>query len=325
MFRFTHVPRLLRRCLLERVSQLCRSVLGEVGRCALVRHLGTKYYRQGPHTHLVLQFRTAVDKTARCYAFKGRTPNASVNDLLNEGLCRKKFQQSVDRSFFYVWADKEGTETNESGQPCVAGNYQPVWTTARSRYAVLAKWCDSLWRQRKLSRARYEAYLFLCREGVAPRKRNLDAVREQENAVAEAEERASVCQRVKGLFDVFEPVPEAQQWLDLFKTERDRYPFLVVLGPSLSRKTEWAKSLFQNPLQLDVGTLEHFPDGMRAFSRTVHDGIVLDDVRDFRLLVHHQEKVQGKVDRVVSFAETPAGGYRYERWLWRVPLVVSAN
>ena len=56
----------------------------------------------------------AVDKTARCFAFKGRAPNASVNDLLNEGLCRKKNQQSVDRSFFYVSADKEGTERNKA-------------------------------------------------------------------------------------------------------------------------------------------------------------------------------------------------------------------
>ena len=124
---------------------------------------------------------------------------------------------------------------------------------------MLAKWCGALWRQRRLSRERYEAYVFLCRECVAPRKRNLDAVREQTNEVAEAEERASVCQRVKGLFEVFEPVPEAQQWLDSFKQEQDRYPFLVVLGPSRSRQTEWAKSLFQNPLQLDVGTLEHRP------------------------------------------------------------------
>ena len=64
---------------------------------------------------------------------------------------------------------------------------------------------------------------------------------------------------------------------------------------------------------------------MRAFSRKVHDGILLDGLHVFHFLMHHQEKVQRKVDRVVSFAETPAGGYRYERWLWRVPVVVTAN
>ena len=289
--------------------------------CATLERSGTGKL----HSHLVLQFRSAVDRSVRSFAFKGRLPNASVNDLLNEGVCRKKLQQSVDRGFFYVWADKEGTERNDSGQPCVEGDYQPVWTTARCRYAVLAKWCDSLWRQRKLSHERYEAYLYLAREGVLPRKRNLDAVREREHTLAEEEERVSATRRVRARFEAFELVPEAQKWLDLFKEERDRYPFLVVLGPSLTRKTEWAKSLFQNPLQLDVGTLDHFPDGMRAFDRNVHDGVVLDDVRDFGFLVHHQEKLQGKVDRVVTFAETPSGGYSYRRWLWRVPFVVTAN
>ena len=37
------------------------------------------------HAHLVLQFRTTVDRTARYFAFKSRTPNASVNDLLKRG------------------------------------------------------------------------------------------------------------------------------------------------------------------------------------------------------------------------------------------------
>ena len=68
-----------------------------------------------------------------------------------------------------------------------------------------------------------------------------------------------------------------------------------------------------------------FPDGIRDFDRQLHDGIVLDDLRDFQFLVRHQEKMQGKVDRVVTFAETPSGGYAYKRWLWKVPIVVTGN
>ena len=60
-------------------------------------------------------------------------------------------------------------------------------------------------------------------------------------------------------------------------------------------------------------------------TRQTHDGIVLDDIRDFGFLVRHQEKLQGKVDRVVTFAETPSGKHAYKKWLWRVPLVVTAN
>ena len=120
-------------------------------------------------------------------------------------------------------------------------------------------------------------------------------------------------------------LPEVKAWLAPFSQEVDRYPFLVVLGPSRSQKTEFAKALFKNPLELKVGSLEHFPDGMRTFSRKVHDAVVLDDCRDFAWLVQHQEKLQGKVDAKVEFASTPGGTCAYTKWLHRVPLVVTAN
>ena len=51
-----------------------------------------------------------MDKTTRSFAYAGRLPNASANDYLDEeGLCRQKFQYSVNRSFFYVFVDKVGT------------------------------------------------------------------------------------------------------------------------------------------------------------------------------------------------------------------------
>ena len=39
-----------------------------------------------------------------------------------------------------------------------------------------------------------------------------------------------------------------------------------------------------------MGTLEHFPDGMREFKKGYHDGLVLDDLRDFHFLVAHQDR-----------------------------------
>ena len=108
------------------------------------------------------------------------------------------------------------------------------------------------------------------------------------NEVAEAEERARVCQRVKGLFDAFESVPQAPQWLDLFRQEQDRYPFLVVLGPSRSRQTEWAKPFFQNPLQPDAGTLEHLPWILLAYWREgVPPGIPLSRAEGFINILPH--------------------------------------
>ena len=284
---------------------------------------------EGLHVHLSLRFHAKVDKTARHFAFEGLIPNVQRGDYLGEGLCKRRYEQSIDRGFWYVYADKIGTQRDAAGNPCFAGNHVPVWEKAKkgqSRYAVLGKWSENLWKARKLEHEKYEQYLYLSRDGVLSRKRNLDTVQEWEERVAEKAERQAATARVRAnLFRPFEEVPAATAWLSLFQSELDRYPILVVLARSRAGKTEWAKSLFSRPLVLQVGDLEHFPEGMRGFRRKYHDGVVLDDLRDMYFLVRHQEKIQGKVDGESEFASTPSGQYAYTKWLWKVPIVATAN
>lgn len=284
---------------------------------------------EGLHVHLSLLFKDTVDTSARAFAYEGLRPDVRKGDYLGEGVNKRRFELSVNRGFFYVFADKIGTQREADGKPCFEGNHVPVWVKAKkgqSRYAVLGKWCENLWKERKLTHEKYEEYLYLTRDGVLSRKRNLEAVRSWEEEREENKERLAATQRVKArLFHPFQEVPAAKAWLSMFKVELDRYPFLVVLARSRAGKTEWAKSLFERPLVLQVGDLEHFPDGMRNFSRKLHDGIVLDDLRDFSFCVRHQEKLQGKVDAQVEFASTPSGNYAYSKWLWKVPIVVTAN
>ena len=64
---------------------------------------------------------------------------------------------------------------------------------------------------------------------------------------------------------------------------------------------------------------------MRKFRRGEHDGILLDDLRDMRWLVSHQDKLQGKYNAAVEFASTPCGQCAYEKDLFAVPLVITAN
>ena len=282
------------------------------------------------HVHLSLQLRQSVDWPTKVFAWAGRVPNASTDDYLGQGLSKNPrfYQQSVDRGFFYVFADKEGTHRDKAGRICVEGNRFPCWVKRPrvTRYQVPGKWPLSLWQQHKLSHETYEAYLFLCRDNVLARKRNLDAVRLRDEGVAEDAERVATAARVRRrTFQEFAKVPEVTDWLERFEEEVDRYPFLVLMGPSRCRKTEYAKSLFKAPLELKIGTLDHFPDGMRAFSRKKHDAVVLDDCRDFGFLVRHQEKLQGKSDANIEFASTPGGQLAYSKWLHRVPIVVTAN
>ena len=280
------------------------------------------------HVHLMLQFHKKVDRNSRGFAFEGIFPRADPHDLLGEGWSRRKMQQSIDRAMFYCWADKIGTQRDEAGQPCVTGNYVPCWAEGKFKYAVLGRWPESLWKARKLTHATYEHYLYACRDGVLARKRNLDACRDRETEKHERQEMDAVVHRIRSNPTIFRPfpqVPAARAWQAKFGQDALRYPILVVLGPSSSGKTEWAKSLFKNPLELKVGSLEHFPDGMRAFTRGVHDALVLDDVRDLKFVVEHQDKLQGKYDAHIEFASTPGGQCSYKKWLFKVPTIVTIN
>jgi len=277
------------------------------------------------HVHCALQFTRKVDRCSRFFTFEGHCPRADMEDILGDGLNRKKMQISINRMMFYCFADKVGTQRDEQGEICVAGNYFPCWEERDTfTYPVPGRWPEGLWKARKLTHSTYESYLFLCRDGVPTRKRNLEAVREREEADLEQKEMEAVVQRIRQTFH-FPVHPEADAWLAGFLEEKDRYPFLLLLGPSRAGKTEYAKSLFKSPLELKVGTLEQLPDGLRAFDRKRHDGIVLDDVRDFGFLVRHQEKLQSKYDVRLELGTTPGGQCTYHKWLWRVPLVVTAN
>ena len=280
------------------------------------------------HFHLFLQFLTLPKKSSKNFAFEGLTPRADCNDLLGDGWNKKRMQESLDRAFFYVWAAKKGTVRNAEGSWCVEGNYFPSWTNARCTYAVKGRWPEALWKAHKLTNEVYEEYLFACKDGVVYRKRNLDAVREREETTAQQAELEARVKRIRGNPQIFWPfpvVPDAEAWLQTFADDQLRYPVLVVLGKSHTGKTEWAQTLFQQPLVLKVGTLEHFPDGMRAFRRGFHDGVVLDDLRDLRFLVNHQDKLQGKYNAAVEFGSTPGGQCAFFRDLFAVPVVATAN
>ena len=139
------------------------------------------------------------------------------------------------------------------------------------------------------------------------------------------EARAKRIRSAPDLFKPFPEIPEATAWKACFAQDALKYPILVVLGPSRSGKTEWAKTLFSNPLELKVGTLSHFPEGMHSFDRKRHDGMILDDVRDLSFLANRQEKLQGKYDALVELASTQGGTCAYAKDLFQIPVVATIN
>ena len=64
---------------------------------------------------------------------------------------------------------------------------------------------------------------------------------------------------------------------------------------------------------------------MKQLDREVHDGLVLDDLRNLQFLHDNQEKLQGKYNRPVTLFNTPGGELACTVDLYRLPIVFTVN
>ena len=282
------------------------------------------------HFHLMLQFRQKIDFASGVFAFEDRLPNCSVNrvDYCGQKTGTKNAQVSYDRGFFYVWADKIGTCVGEDGVPCRWGNYGPVWTKLRMTYQVLGLWPEKLWKCRKLTHEKYLEYLQLSRDGIPARRRNYQEVLEAERQRADDLEMERTVKRIHAnpvLHTPFRKFIEIDAWWQAFSEDQKRYPMLIIVAASFMGKTEFAVSLFKSPLLIEIGKLEHFPNSLRAYDRRVHDGIVVDDVRDMKFVTDHQHVFQSKYSKRTEFASSPCGTQAFNLYLFKTPWVVTAN
>ncbi len=143
----------------------------------------------------------------------------------------------------------------------------------------------------------------------------------QESQAIDAELRAS------GKFIDFPPCLVVDEWKQRFSSLEMRYPILVILGPSHVGKTEFAKSLFRNPLLCVVGGSRFIPDKMREYERygeRRHDAVVFDDCRDLDFIRSHQEIFQGK-STIHELGRSPTGQSSYQVLLHRTPMIFTCN
>ena len=108
-----------------------------------------------------------------------------------------------------------------------------------------------------------------------------------------------------------------------FESDRLRYPVLLVFGKSRVGKTEWACSLFKEPLLVKLGTLKHLPTATKSLDRARHDGLVLD-LRDLQWLAGRQNKLQGKYSSLVELGDAPSGQYACKVDLFCLPTCTSS-
>ena len=236
----------------------------------------------------------------------------------------------VDQRTLHVYANKIGTVQDTNGLPIYWGNYGPDWcSSTKYHFQVNARWPENLWRRHKLEHDQWDEYIELCRDGVQSRQNNLKRVREAEEKRANAAEREENMKAFRTDPEKnrpFKQFPEIEAWRAIMAEERMRYPILVIIADTNLGKTQLAKSLYPDPLTLDIGPLMFFPDRMRLFNRKKHGAIVLDDVRDMKFLTDHQHILQSRRDDdEITFASTAGGTCEYSKYFFRVPFIVTAN
>ena len=199
---------------------------------------------------------------------------------------------------------------------------------ATYKYKVSGDWPKKLWQEYKLEVPVYQEYMYLCKDKLAANKRTLDLYlswKRDRDLESTIDERTKRIKNNPDLYTPFSEVPKAAQWLAEFNQEAMRYPVLLVHAPSYAGKSEWAVSLFKKPLYVEIGAQCMWPARMKKLDRSVHDGIVLDDLRDLRFLEDQQEKLQGKYNRPVELFNTPGGELAVTLDLYRLPMVFTIN
>ena len=68
---------------------------------------------------MMLEFAATKNCTIGLFAFEDLKMRADPHDILGEGWSGRKLQESLNRGFFYVYADKIGTQRDEAGLPKV--------------------------------------------------------------------------------------------------------------------------------------------------------------------------------------------------------------
>ena len=216
---------------------------------------------KGEHRHYHA-FVERVDSQIDCgighFQLYGCIPNAQPNTVKGSG-----FRTAADRGHFYCFCDFKNTWLASTTS----------WSP-NDDYAPHKKWILDLWKKGKIDDnivveclAEYKCLdprdkaMIECTISVNDRKRKADA------AIARAE-------RIRSKFDPFPVLPEVENWYSQYEDELSRYNFLIIHGPSKTRKTEFVRDRFKNTfVHTDVVSWNGYND-------EEHQHILFDDVKN---------------------------------------------
>jgi len=192
-------------------------------------------------------------------------------------------------------------------------------------YTPEAWWIVRLWTAHKIGHAGYLSLSARARDGHTRRKADVEAVKVTEAKERHAKEKAEAAEILAAKWCSFRALPKAvTDWRDQYLVPDKRYKPLVLWGPSGTGKTELAKSLFGEATTLVVDVENTVSPCLREFDRERHKCVVFDEMQGVQFILGNKKLMQAHLDGA-RLGKSPTGGWEYDVWLWRIPLVCTTN
>ena len=113
-------------------------------------------------------------------------------------------------------------------------------------------------------------------------------------------------------------------WLQQYATDRHRYKFLVLQGPSQLGKTAFARSLCDPGLEtLEVNCASGDEPDLRAYRLRKHGLVLFDEIVPQQVV--SQRKVFQCQSAKVQMGCSATNMYSYEVYVWRKKFVLASN
>ena len=209
------------------------------------------------HIHAFLEkAKGKWDCSKQGFAMFGVSPNVRPNT--GKGSAARP---SKDRGHFYVFCPYKDTHEHSWT------NYHPGHD-----YKVPTQWVQNLYQTGMVTKRPIECAAEY--HSLTPAFEALVRLSDgKRRAVAKAAERSEREQRIRAKFTSFNVPPHILEWKKQYDEEQLRYHFLVIHGPSQTRKTEFARSLFKNAF------LHRDSIAWVGYNEDEHDAVIFDDIK----------------------------------------------
>ena len=265
------------------------------------------------HTHLVLiqdggnRMRGAiVIETPDDFSFRGCRPHFSSSVA-----SRVHTRANTGMSLFYVLVPKIGGVFAESSVQL----YHDV--------LVNPDWAFNLLQQEKITVASAREVIIRCAKNVPRLLANLDGYVRAKRSLCETKQLHDARTRVNGAFRPFKRLMRVEEWLALFEEQRDRYPFLVLEGPSRLGKTQYAEQLVPRGRCLSVDCSSATEPDLRQYASDEVDSIMFDEAKA-AMVIRCKRLFQAPVG-MVNLGLSATNCNAYQVMVHRKRLIVCSN